>query len=190
MTFKNISTYNEQTLQILYTEMRINVAQLLKEPVGSSRRYQINESVGKEGLDSVKGNVTLARTNHSILVKGAMTANVMGVCCRCLSAISCTVDFNLEEEFLPRADIPSDLALPGEADDSTTIDDNNVLDLGEVIRQYTLLAIPAKPLCRPDCAGLCPSCGHDLNQGPCQCLSGAHNQRWSKLVRLGKESEV
>ena len=190
MTFKNISTYNEPTLQILDTEMRINVAQLLKEPVGSSRRYQINESVGKEGIDSVNGNITLARTNHGILVKGAMIANVTGICCRCLSAINCTVDFCLEEEFLPRVGIPSDLALPGEADDSTTIDDNHVLDLSEVMRQYTLLAMPAKLLCRTDCAGLCPSCGHNLNQGLCHCSSGAHDQRWPELVRLGKESEV
>ncbi len=190
MTFKNISTYNEPTLQILDTEMHINVAQLLKEPVGSSRSYQINESVGKEDIDSVNGNITLARTNHGILVKGAMIANVTGICCRCLSPINCTMDFGLEEEFLPSVGIPSDLTLPGEADDSTIIDDNHVLDLSEVMRHYTLLAMPAKLLCRPDCAGLCPSCGHNLNQGLCHCSASAHDQRWPKLVRLGKESEV
>ena len=170
--------------------MRINVAELLKEPVGSSRRCQIDESVGKEGIASIKGNVSLTRTSYSILVKGAMIANVTETCCRCLNPIDCTVGFGLDEEFFRRVDIPSDLASAGKADGSTTIDENNELDLSEVMGQYTLLAMPTKPLCRPDCAGLCSSCGHDLNQCPCQCSSGTSDQRWSKLVRLGKESEV
>ena len=172
------------------SEMHINVAQLLKEPVGSGRSHQINESVGAEGIDSVKGQVTLTRTNRSILVQGAMTANVTGVCCRCLSQANYPVNFALEDEFFSRVDMPGDSALLGESDNSTTIDDNHVLNLSEVMRQYTLLAMPIKPLCRLDCAGLCPSCGHDLNKGHCQCSSRVSDRCWPKLVHLGKESEV
>jgi len=181
LTLQNTSTYNELTLQVPYSEMRINVAQLLKEPVGSSRRYQISETLGQEGIDLVKGEVTLVRTNRSILVQGAVVANAAAVCSRCLSPIDYEVGFDLEDEFTPMSDIASDLALSGESDSCTTIDDDHVLDLREVIRQYTLLAMPSKPLCRPDCAGLCPSCGHELNQGPCQCR-WVPDQRWSRLV--------
>ena len=170
--------------------MCINVAQLLKEPVGSSRSYQINESIAIEDIDYAKGKITLVRTNRSILVKGAMTVSVTGICSRCLSPIDYAVNFNLEDEFFPRVDISSNSTSSGESDDSTIIDDNHVLDLNEVIRQYTLLTMPTKPLCRPDCGGLCQYCGHDLNQGPCQCSSRACDQRWSKLVRSGKESET
>ena len=169
----------------LCNEMRINVAQLLKEPVGSTRSYQINESVGKEGTNSIKGEVTLTHTNRGILVKGTMTANVTGVCSRCLNSADCSVNFDLEDEFLPSMDTPKGLSLPKEPD-SFAIDSNHVLDLSEVIRQYTLLAMPTKLLCRPDCAGICPSCGHNLNQGPCQCPPQVHDQRWSKLVLLKK----
>lgn len=169
--------------------MRINVAQLLKESIGSSRSYQINESVGEEGINSVKGEITLTRTDRGILVKGAMAANVTGICSRCLSPVDYLVNFDLEDEFFPSAEIASSSPLPEEAT-SFTIDDNHVLDLSEVIRQYTLLAMPTKPLCRPDCAGLCPSYGYDLNQSSCQCSSRVYNQRWSKLVRLGKESKA
>jgi len=170
--------------------MRINVAQLLKEPVGSSRGYPINEPLGQEGIDLVTGEVALVHTNRGILVKATMVANVTGVCSRCLSPVNYKVNFNLEDEFFPRLDMAGDATLSGESDNSVTIDDDHLLDLREVIRQYTLSAMPTKPLCRPDCAGLCPLCGHELSRGPCRCPSGIHDQRWSKLVRSGKESEV
>jgi uncharacterized protein len=168
-------------------EMYINVAQLLKEPIGSSRNYQIDEGVGMEDINSVKGKITLTRTDHGIMVKGDMSANVTGVCSRCLKLIDYRVDYDFAEEFLPSTSIAEDLSSPTQPD-NIIIEDSKMLDLSEVICQYALLTIPAKPLCRPDCAGICPSCGHDLNQGSCQCPSQVHDQRWSKLIRLGKES--
>lgn len=164
----------------------INVAQLLKEPIGSSRSYKIDEPSGNEEINSVKGRVLLTLTNRSILVKGVMTANVEGNCTRCLNPVDCSVSIDLEEEFFPSIDISSGAPLPKEPE-NFTIDNNNVLDLGEAVRQYTLLSIPTKLLCRPDCAGICPSCGHNLNKGACKRSPQAPDQRWSKLVHLGKE---
>ncbi len=174
---------------MLIDKVYINVAQLLKEPVGSSRRYQIDESLGTDDINSVRGEVTLIRTNRGIMVKGEMTAGVTVICSRCLKLIDYKVNYDFEEECLPSISTSEALSLPDQTD-NITIDESHMLDLSETIRQYTLLTIPAKPLCRPDCAGICPSCGHDLNQGPCQCPSHAYDQRWSKLVRLGKESKT
>ncbi len=170
-------------------EMQINVAQLLKESVGSNRSYQLDESIGADDISSVKGDVTLTRTKSGIMVNGEMTAKVTGICSRCLKPIDYKINYDFAEEFFPSIDTSKDLYLPGEPD-SPTIDDSHVLDLSEVIRQYTVLTMPAKPLCRSNCAGICPSCGHDLNQGPCQCLPQASDQRWAKLVQLRKESKV
>jgi uncharacterized protein len=169
--------------------MYINVAQLLKESIGSSRRYQIDGSLGTDDINSVKGEITLIRTNRGIMAKAEMTAGVTGICSRCLKQIDYEVNYDFEEECLPSVSTSEGLSLLDQTD-NITIDENHMLDLSETIRQYTLLTIPAKPLCRPDCAGICPSCGHDLNQGPCQCPSHAYDQRWSKLVRLGKESKT
>ena len=47
--------------------------------------------------------------------------------------------------------------------------DGDRLDLGEVVREQVLLALPLKPLCREDCRGLCPRCGQNRNLGPCGC---------------------
>jgi uncharacterized protein len=167
--------------------MYFNVAQLLKEPIGSSRSYQMDEGVGMEDINSVKGKITLTRTDRGVMVKGEMSANAAGVCSRCLKLIDYQVNYDFAEESLPSTSIAEGLSLPSQPD-SIAIDDSQMLDLSEVIRQYALLTIPAKPLCRPDCAGICPSCGHNLNQGSCQCSSQVHDQRWSKLIRLGKES--
>jgi uncharacterized protein len=62
------------------------------------------------------------------------------------------MSFAAEEEFLPISD-DSALSSP-EQSGEFTIDDNNILDLGELIRQYVLLNLPMKPLCRPDCPGM------------------------------------
>lgn len=45
-----------------------------------------------------------------------------------------------------------------------------VVDLTDNLREEIMLGYPLKPLCRPDCRGLCSSCGQNLNQGKCNCL--------------------
>ena len=169
--------------------MQINVAQLLKESVGSNRSYQLDESIVADNVNSVKGEVTLTRTKSGIMVNGEITANVTGICSRCLKPIDYKINYGFAEEFFPSIDTSKDLYLLREPD-SPTIDDSHVLDLSDVIRQYAVLTMPAKPLCRSDCAGICPCCGHDLNQGYCQCPPQASDQRWAKLVQLRKESGI
>jgi DUF177 domain-containing protein len=156
----------------------INVARLLKEPVGSSRSYQIQEHPVEEDLSYIEGEIVLIRTNRAILVSGKMTASVNTICSRCLIPIETKVSFEFGEEANPVSEILSSAIQY----DNLAIDDGNVLDLSEAVRQYALLTLPVKPLCRVDCAGICPTCGHNLNQEPCQCQSNTVNPRWSKLI--------
>jgi len=169
--------------------MDINVAQLIKESIGSKHNCQIDESIGVNDINSVKGDVTLTRTKSGIMVKGEMTASVKGICSRCLRPIDYEVSYDFEEEALPSATISEGLS-PQAQPDHLTIDESQILDLSEAIQQYALLTMPVKPLCRPDCAGICPCCGQDLNQTVCQCPPNARDQRWSKLISLGKESKT
>lgn len=169
--------------------MNINATELLKEPIGSRHNYQIDESIGKNDIKSVKGNLTLTRTKSGIMVKCEMTALVTETCSRCLKLIDSEVSYNFEEEALPSVTMSEGLSSPGQSD-NITIDANNMLDLSEVIQQYALLTMPAKPLCRVDCAGICSFCGQDLNRGPCKCPPHTRDQRWSKLISLGKESKI
>lgn len=132
-----------------------NVAQLLKEPVGSKRSYHIEEILDEQAKGSIQGKVTLIHTSQGILVQGKLTAEVELICSRCLNAFPYPVNFTIEEEFLPTIDISSGLPLSSSEEPvDLTIDSDNMLDLGEIMRQYVLLNLPMKPLCRPDCAGI------------------------------------
>jgi uncharacterized protein len=169
--------------------MQINVSQLLKESIGAKRNYQVAEIVDSAGSTGIiEGGVRLLRTDRGILARCMLNTEVEVTCSRCLSLFRCPVALNIEEEYFPTTDVVSGvrLSLPEEPG-SFTIDENHILDLSEAIRQYTLLVIPMKPLCREDCAGLCPHCGHNLNLGSCHCLSEATDPRWFQLTKLVNE---
>ena len=171
--------------------MRINVSQQLKESVGSIRNYRVDETIDIVGSGSlVQGEVRLTRTDRGILVQGRLHTEVEVACSRCLSRFSCPLVLNIEDVYFPTTDVIScaPLLLPDEPG-CFTIDEHHVLDLTEAIRQNALLVIPMKPLCREDCAGLCPSCGHNLNQGPCNCLPQRVDPDWSELNRLTLASD-
>ena len=70
--------------------------------------------------------------------------------------------------------------------DDFRIDDQQHLDLSEAVRQYERSALPLRALCRPDCAGLCPVCGQDLNERACGCERVANDGRWAGLATLGE----
>ncbi len=53
-------------------------------------------------------------------------------------------------------------------DDGYALGDDDTVDLSGPVRDEVALAVPLRPLCRPDCRGLCPTCGSDLNRDPCQ----------------------
>ena len=171
--------------------MQINVAQLLKAPIGSTRDYEIKQVIditGDGASSLVQGKVRLLRTDRSILVKGTLDTGVELTCSRCLSPFNYSLTINIEEEYYPTTDVDTGAAMPVPDEPGCfTIDENHVLDLTEAVRQYALLAIPMKPLCREDCAGLCSYCGHNLNRGPCGCSPQGADPRWSELSKLQKK---
>ena len=133
----------------------VNVAQLLKEPVGSSQSHDISGIIEGEVEGSVEGKVKLTRTNRGVLAQGKLTVEVDLICSRCLDTFLSPIGFTVEEEFLATVDVSSGLARSlSEESEGFNIDVDNILDLGELIRQYTLLNLPMKPLCRPDCTGI------------------------------------
>ena len=134
--------------------MRYNVAQLLKEPIGSSRSYKVEAN--EESPYS--GDVVLLRLDKGLLVSGSLATDIKSVCGRCLCDYDEELLINFDEEFVSH---------PQEGE--FAIDEHQEIDLSEVARQYTFLATPLKPLCSEDCAGLCSRCGKNLNLGACAC---------------------
>lgn len=138
--------------------MRINVSQLLKETIGSVRDYEINSTVdinGDGSSSTVRGKLNLMRTDRGILANASLNTSVEISCSRCLNLFSHPLELNILEEYFPVLNISSGAPLPPpDEPDSFTIDEHHVLDLTEAVRQYGLIAIPMKPLCRKDCIGL------------------------------------
>lgn len=166
--------------------VQINVSQQLKSSIGSIRDYEVSDIVDIEGGNgTVQGTVRLMRTDRGILAKGAFHTEIELTCSRCLGLFNCPLALNIEEEYFPTTDILSGAPLPLPEEPSCfTIDEHNILDLTEAIRQYVLLAIPMKPLCHQECAGLCPTCGANLNHSSCNCPPKPADSRWSKLSKL------
>lgn len=163
--------------------MKFNVAQLLKEPVGSVRDQVIDE-VGESGYP-IRGKVQLLRTNRSILVRGRLETTERYVCSRCLEEFDNALDLEIEDEFFLLKEPLSELPLPSPGDSGAfTIDENNIIDLSEAVRQYSLVAQPMKPICHEDCRGLCPQCGCNLNHETCDCEPARSDSPWAPLLDL------
>jgi uncharacterized protein len=64
------------------------------------------------------------------------------------------------------------------------------IDLSEDVRDYALLALPMKKLCSENCKGLCPKCGKNLNDGPCECRDEKIDPRWEPLQKLKTKNKL
>jgi uncharacterized protein len=162
------------------TPFRIPVADLLKRP-GASRAEQVRAPLadlrgpGAEvpAAIPVDVDITLERVSEGIVVRGSITAPWQAVCSRCLTPVHGEVGVHVDELFEPHP-------LAGE----TYQLDDDVVDLEPLVRDALLLDLPPTPLCRVDCAGLCPECGIDRNAATCECGTVELDPRWAALRSL------
>jgi uncharacterized protein len=185
------------------TDLVFNVAQLLKEHVGATRRLHLQTDrlplYGEEGAGPggqlyarhVHGDVKATRIRDGLLVQGPVDATVTLECSRCLEQFDMPVHADLEEQFQPTIDVetgmPVQRAEHEENDQAFKIDANHQMDLTEPVRQALIVELPMKPLCREDCAGICPVCGASRNEVQCGHEVQAEDARWSGLRRLRLE---
>jgi uncharacterized protein len=168
--------------------VQINVLTELRQPLGSVSVFDIQESsatLGETQLDGLTGTLKLLRTDRGLLASLHAQATLQESCSRCLKDVPQAIDVDFEEEYMPVVDAETGARLYGGGTaDQFWIGPDFVLDLREGLRQYVLMSEPAKPLCRPDCRGLCPGCGVDLTVGSCAC-EPHRDSRWEVLAGLG-----
>ncbi len=161
--------------------MRFNLARLLEEPVGSKMSFDIDEAQQRLAedlrVDFVRGTVEFTRTNRGIFGEGQLHSQIQLECARCLETFSQPLDFHLESQF-------SSLPINPQGGPTFPIGVKGILDLTEALREHILLDLPMRPLCRPDCRGLCVECGKDLNEGPCDCVEETIDPRMVELKEL------
>ncbi|MCL6647370.1 MAG: DUF177 domain-containing protein [Chloroflexi bacterium] len=170
--------------------MQYNISQLLRCPVGEVRHYRVEGDVTDVDDDPqpipVQGTVVLTRTNQGVLVRVEAALHSTEECARCLAVIRYPLQLTFEEVFYPTIDPLTGIPLPPPPEpEAFLIDHNHILDLSEAIREYAVMARPLQPLCRLDCAGLCPQCGANRNLMPCACAEPPPDPRWSALWQLG-----
>ena len=158
--------------------LHINVSQLLKEPSGAVRTYDVAESVmlGDEPHE-VRGAVKLFRTGDGLWVTATLESTLTCTCSLCLDEFAQTLELLIDEE------TESAGSLEEEESERLRIDDD-ILDLTEAVRQYLEMAPPMKPLCRPGCRGICPGCGTNRNYGTCACETASRDPKWGALLAL------
>lgn len=174
--------------------MNYNVSQLLKEPTGSEREFDINEGEFSDSDYTVKGAsgcVRMVRTHQGIWVQGRLTVRIAQDCSRCLTDFSQTLELELDEEYFPELDVRTGRReLPPEDWEGLYIGADHTLDLAEATRQSALTVLPLKPLCKTDCVGICDRCGLDRNRNTCDCYATDIDPRWAALRSLITEPGI
>jgi uncharacterized protein len=110
-------------------------------------------------------------------------------CSRCLDPFTWPVDAAFDLRYQPHAENTGQPEQEVEEDDMTTaFYDNDEIDLGQLMLEQVYLTLPMKPLCVPDCRGLCPVCGTNRNRNSCTCTTEWEDPRLAALKALKKES--
>lgn len=138
----------------------------------------------EEGWTLDRVSLWIERRAREVVVTGGFEATARQSCSRCLEPVAAHVEPQMDLHL-----VPSPRARHEEAElslDDLEVDfyQGDLLDVGGLVRGETHLALPMKPLCRPDCRGLCPVCGGNRNVSPCACERRAVDPRLAPLEAL------
>jgi uncharacterized protein len=164
-------------------DLRINAVELLRHP-GATRHVETTVAPVELDLEDarVAGDITVVMdatsTVDGVVVHGSVTTPWRGHCRRCLKDVEGTCVSVVDELFQQHPQHDEAVELTGDQ-----------IDLAPLVREYVLLDLPDAPLCREDCAGICPNCGIDRNVGSCDCETQPIDPRWSALEGLKLDEE-
>ena len=119
---------------------------------------------------------------EGVLITGTAHARLAGECVRCLTGLTDDIEAEVQELFT--------YAESEAADEEASRLDGELADLEPVLRDAIVLELPFQPVCRPDCRGLCPECGLDLNTVADHSHIDAVDPRWAKLTQFESEGET
>lgn len=143
------------------------------------QRAPLNTSGHAEVVEEHHGKHQIIK---DIRLKGRLSTGVELQCARCLEPVPQEIRRDFELLYRPLgADAGRDELSITDAEAEIGYYQGNGLLLEDVLREQVLLALPLKITCRPDCKGLCPQCGKNLNQEQCSCSPEVEDPRWAAL---------
>jgi uncharacterized protein len=144
--------------------LKINVGFLHNEPIGSYRDIHFEFPELQLPVDfevrQFAGFVHVSRTPQGLLVEGNFEAVTELECVRCLEPYEQKLKTIFNEVYAYKNTDFTEAGL--------FVPEDGNIDLGPVVREYLMLEFPIKPLCKPDCQGLCTVCGENLNLNTCE----------------------
>jgi uncharacterized protein len=164
--------------------LRIDVAELAGRP-GASKEISRSEQIaglrvplgGVEEEDQVNISLLAESVIEGIAVSGTLEGKLHLSCSRCVVEFTEPFRHQVDETYFFTGD--------EEAYRVTA----NTIDLEPMVRDVVVLGIPPSPLHAPDCKGLCPVCGGDLNEVDCGHRQDLSDLRWAPLKALLSEEE-
>lgn len=144
------------------------------------------ETPGVSFRDLITVKMTIQEIGDEYFCQAYLSVPVEEECCRCLTLFDDELasDFNFSikigggEAILTADEENSDVI--------TLVAGEHVADLSAIVRETLILALPAKPLCKAECRGLCPNCGANLNEETCSCKNTELDDRWESLKGLSE----
>ena len=156
--------------------MIINVAPLLKEPVGARADYKVaedpispkgeNAGLRDASFTAIDADIAATHTNPGAYLEGSADARIEATCARCLRPFEAPVHAEFAEQYYATIGVANGESLAAAPLDAKTIDSDFKIDLTPLLSEELILATPLAPLHSPDCKGLCGVCGRDLNLEP------------------------
>ena len=159
---------------------RLNVGFIIHEEVGYTHEipFEFEKVRLADDLEigDLTGSVQIGRTPQGLIVQGRFSGGTGLECVRCLQTFSKPLVWEFTElyAFNNKSVSESGLLLPDDAQ----------IDLAPLLREYALLEVPINPLHSPDCRGLCPVCGQDLNLRDCGHRAPEPESPFSVLKKL------
>ena len=134
--------------------------------------------------------VRLSREGKTVYVEGSAAADFSPPCARCLKPVATHLAPTFFLTLFPdrSGDSKEEVELSEEELDETTYQ-NDEIDVGLLLNEQILLERPYRVLCSEDCRGLCPTCGADLNEGPCGCPAQPGSLAFAGLKDLKLDSK-
>ncbi len=118
-------------------------------------------------------------------LRGSLDVGLDVVCVRCLESYPVDLRETLDLTYMPQS---ANVATSEKEDRQPSADEMDVsfyrdeeLDLAQIVMEQIILTLPMKPLCKPECLGLCPVCGGDRNVTRCECSRQEIDPRWADL---------
>ncbi|HXI09544.1 MAG TPA: DUF177 domain-containing protein [Thermodesulfobacteriota bacterium] len=168
--------------------MKINVDEMPDEGLsldlteeGSALMELAGGELGYSFISPVAVHLDLTKTDGNVFVSGEIKTSIKVACSRCLNEFESPFDNNFSIFYTRGKEEETEKELkPGDIDVNYL--PGPELDTTELVLAQITLEMPMQPLCKPDCKGLCPRCGADLNRGDCGCpVEEKVDPRFAKL---------